>query len=51
MYDETMRELKEVRYVPRMSKNLISIRALKVDGLKRTLEEDVLKILVAHWLF
>jgi len=39
-----MRELKEVRYVPCMSKNLISVGALKAEGLRETLGEGVLKM-------
>jgi len=39
-----MRELKGVRYVPSMSKNLISVGALEVEGLRGTLGEGVLKI-------
>jgi len=44
MYDGTMRELKDVRYIPRMTKNLISVGALKVESLRETLGEGVLKI-------
>jgi len=39
-----MRELKSVRYVPSMSKNLISVGALKVEDLRGTLGEGVLKM-------
>jgi len=39
-----MRELKEVRYVPRMTKNLISVGALEAEGLRKTLGEGVLKM-------
>ena len=44
MYDGTMRKLKEVRYIFRMTKNLISVEALKVEGLIRMLGEGVLKM-------
>jgi len=44
MFDGTLRELKEVRYVPGMTKNIISVRALEVEGLRRTLGEGVLKM-------
>ena len=44
MYDGTMRELKEVRYIPSMIKNIISVGALKVEGLRGTLEEGVFKM-------
>jgi len=36
-----VRELTDERYVPQMKKNLISIGALELDGLKGTLEEGV----------
>ena len=44
MYDGTMRELKDVRYIPRMMKNLISDGVLEAKGLIGTLGEGVLKI-------
>ena len=44
LYDRTMRELKEVRYIPRMMKNLISVGALEAEGLRQTLGEGVLKM-------
>ena len=34
MSDGLVRELKDVRYVPQMKKNLISIRALEAQGLE-----------------
>jgi len=43
-YDGTMRKLKNVRYIPCITKNLISIRALEAEGLKETLGEDTLKM-------
>ena len=45
LYDGTMRELKDVRYVPSMSKNLISVGALEVE---RLLEKIFLRCLVAR---
>ena len=33
MFDEMVRELKKVRYVPQLKRNLISVGALKVLGL------------------
>ena len=45
MCDEMIRELKDVRYVSQMKKNLISIGALETRGLKRIFGDDVLKIL------
>jgi len=44
MYDEIMRELKDVRYIPRMTKNLISVGVFEVEGLRETLREGVLKM-------
>jgi len=44
MYHGTLRELKELRYIPRMMKNLISVGALEVEALKGTLGEGVLKM-------
>jgi len=37
MYNGTMRELKDVRYIPRMTENLISVGALEAEGLRGTL--------------
>jgi len=39
-----MRELKDMRYILHMTKNLISVRALESEGLRRTLGEGVLKM-------
>ena len=39
-----MRELKKVRYIPRMTKNLISVGALEAKGLRETLGEGILKM-------
>jgi len=44
MYDGTMRELKNMRYITRMMKNLISVGNLEADGLRRTLGEGVPKM-------
>ena len=44
MYDGTLRELKEVRYIPSMTKNIISVGALEAEGLRGTLGEGVLKM-------
>jgi len=37
-------ELKGVRYVPQLKKNLISIGALEGQGLRGTIGESILKI-------
>jgi len=39
--DGTVRELKDVRYVPYLKKNVTSIGALKAKGLRKILGEDV----------
>ena len=44
MNDETMRELKDVRYTLHMMKNLISVGALEVEGLREILGEGILKM-------
>jgi len=44
MYDGILRNLKEVRYIPSMTKNIISIGALEVEGLRWTIGEGVLKM-------
>jgi len=44
MYDETLRELKEVRYIPTMTKNIISVGALEAEDLRRTLGEGILNM-------
>jgi len=44
VYDETMKELKEVRYIPHKKKNLILIGALQAKSLRGTLGEGVLKM-------
>ena len=42
--DGIIRELKDVRYVPQLNGNLISVGALEAHGLRGTLGECVLKI-------
>jgi len=42
--DGMVRELKDVRYVSQLRKNLISVGALEAQGLRGTLGEDILKI-------
>ena len=45
MFDGTVRELKDLRYAPQMKKNLMSIRALKAQGLEFSGKDKVLKML------
>ena len=40
----TLRELKEVRYIPSMTKNILPVGALKAEDLRGTLGEGVLKM-------
>jgi len=44
LLDGIIRELKDVRYVYQLQNNLISVGDLKAQGLRETLEEDVLKM-------
>ena len=37
MSDGKVRELNDVRYIPQMKKNLISVGALELEGLKKIL--------------
>ena len=44
MFDGMIRELKKVRYVPQVKKNLISVGALKALGHAISIRDGVLKI-------
>jgi len=44
MFDDMVRNLKDVRYVPQMKKNIISVGAVKSKRLKVTLENGILKV-------
>ena len=44
MDDGIVRELKEVRYVPQLERNLISVGALKILGLVVSIQDGVLKM-------
>ena len=44
MFDGMVQELKEVRYVPQLKMNLISIGALKALGFKVSVGDGVLKM-------
>ena len=44
MDDDIVRELKEVRYVPQLKRNLISVGALKALGLVVSIRDGVLKM-------
>ncbi|KAK9215025.1 hypothetical protein WN944_007028 [Citrus x changshan-huyou] len=43
MFDGMVRELKEVRFVPALKKNLISVGALEAKGYKVTIEDGIIK--------
>ena len=44
MHDGAVHELNEVRFVPQLKKNLISVRALEAKGFKVTFENAVAKV-------
>ena len=44
MFDGMVRELKNVRYVPQLKRNLISIGALKVLDLEASIRDEFLKM-------
>jgi len=45
MFDGMVQELKEVRYVPQLKRNLISVGALEALGLKVSIRDGVLKMI------
>ena len=45
IFDGMVRELKEIRYVPTLKKNLISVSALEAKGYKVTIENDTMKFM------
>jgi len=45
MFNEMVREQKDVRYIPQIKKNLISVGALEAQGLEFTGRDGVLKVL------
>ena len=44
MFDGIVRELKEVRYVPQLKRNIISVGALKTLGHVVSIQDGVLKM-------
>jgi len=44
MFDGMIRELKEVRYVPQLKRNLISVGALKTLSLMVSIRDGILKM-------
>lgn len=49
MFDGTVRKLNEVRHVPKLRKNLISISCLDAISCKITLSDEVMKIEKGSW--
>jgi len=49
MDDGIVRELKKVRYVSQLKRNLISIGALETLGLVVSIRDGVLKMIKAQW--
>ena len=45
IFDGMVRELKKVRYVPQLKRNLISVGALKTLGLEVAIRNDVFKMI------
>ena len=44
MFDGMVRDLMNVRYVPQMKKNIISVGAMESKGLNMMLEDEILKV-------
>jgi len=44
MFDGMVQELKEVRYIPQLKRNLISVGALETLGLEVLIKDGVLKM-------
>ena len=44
MFDGMVKDLTDVRYVPQMKKNIISVGAMESEGLKVTMNNGILKI-------
>jgi len=51
LFDEMVRELKDVRYIPQLKKNLILVGALEAQDLEGLLEKVFSRCLVARWWF
>ena len=44
MFDGMVRELMELRYVPQLKRNIISVGALEILGLMASIRDGVLKM-------
>ena len=51
MFDEMVRELKDVRYIPQLKRNFMSVGTLKELGLEVSLRDEVLKMIKSSMLF
>ena len=49
MFDEVVRKLNDVRYVPDLKKNLISLSVLDASGYRIILEGENLKVVIELW--
>jgi len=49
MFDGMVRELKDVRYIPQIKKNLISVVALEAHGLEFSDRDRLFKVI--QWLY
>ena len=50
MFNGVVRNLMDVRYVPQMKKNIISVGAMESKGLKVTLENEILRVTKESWV-
>ena len=51
LFDGMVRELKEVRFIPDLKKNLISVGVLKVKGYKINIENGTIKFTHGAMIF
>jgi len=51
MFDGMVRELKDVRYIPQLKRNFMSVGTLKELGLEVSLRDEVLKMIKSSMLF
>ena len=49
LHNGTVKNLKEVRFIPEMKTNLISLGALETSGYTITLKDDGLKVSLKTW--
>jgi len=51
IFDGMVQELKDVKYVPQLKRNFISVGTLKALGLAVSIRDGVLKMVKGSWLF